>query len=164
MPAVLAIALLASGCSSSSVGSAGGPPAIPSVTIDPAALQQLAGQYLAIAKPANERLEDAVDGLEDHQKDDLRAAVADLRSQAATERWFDQHLLRIKFPPSIAAIATAIVRANNARIQLTEMQAKSRTLAQLRGFDRLHKAADAAVEVPVRAIRKALSLPPPSTS
>lgn len=166
VPAVLAIALLASGCSSSSGGSPSGPPAtgVPSVTIDPATLQQLAAQYLAIAKPANERLEDANDGFEDHQKDDLRAAVADLRSQAATERWFDRHLLGIKFPPSIAAIAAAIVSANNTRIQLTEMQARSRTLAQLRGFDRMHADADAAVEAPVRAMRKALGLPPPSTS
>lgn len=167
VPAVLCAALLAAGCSSNSGGSGQVPRTLPttgSFTLDPSLQQKLAAQYLAIARPANERLEDANDGFEDDQKDNLRAAVSDLRSETATERSFDQRLLQINFPPPIAAIAADIVRANNVRIKLTDLQARSRTLAQLRGFDSMHTAADAAVEVPVRAIRKALGLPSPSTS
>ena len=58
----------------------------------------------------------------------------------------------------------SFAHANQLRIQLTQRQARATTLASLRAFDRQHKAADAAVEAPVRQIRRLLALPPPSTS
>ena len=124
----------------------------------------LARRYLAIADPANHRLDVANNGFTANEHGNLAAAKADLRAEVATESLFDKQLAAIPFPPSIAAIARAMIRANQARGALTARQARSASLAQLRSFDQRHKAADAAVEVQVRLIRKALHLPPPSTS
>jgi hypothetical protein len=124
----------------------------------------LARRYLAIADPANHRLDVANNGFTAAERGNLAAAKADLRAEVATETRFDQQLAAIPFPPAIAAIARAMIRANHARGALTARQARSASLVQLRSFDQRHKAADAAVEVQVRLIRKALHLPPPSTS
>jgi hypothetical protein len=119
---------------------------------------------MAIARPANRRLDHAVDGFGDSKRDDLAAAVSDLRSEAATERRFDQRLLKIPFPAAIETVATDMVLANDSRIGLTDLEARSTSLTELSSFTARHKAADAAVEVDVRAIRRMLGLPPPSTS
>jgi hypothetical protein len=124
----------------------------------------LARRYLAIADPANHRLDVANNGFTASERGNLAAAKADLRAEVATETLFDQQLAAIPFPPAIAAIARAMIRANQARGALTARQARSASLARLRSFDQRHRAADAAVEVQVRLLRKALHLPPPSTS
>jgi hypothetical protein len=131
---------------------------------EPASIRALAARYLAIAQPANHRLDVEVNGFRDHQRDDLAKAAADLRAEAATERHFDRQLARIRFPAAIEAIARALIRANRSRIALTHREARSASLAELKTFTRRHKAADAAVEIPVKALRKALGLPPPETS
>jgi hypothetical protein len=137
-------------------------PASPSASATPpASIRRLAVGYLVIARPANHRLDHEVDGFGDNRRDDLAKANADLRAEAATEVHFDRQLSRIPFPAAIAAIAGAIIRANQSRIILTRREARSATLAGLRSFTGRHKAADAAVEVPVRAIRKALACHPP---
>ena len=139
----------------------------PSGTAQPATsarIRALAARYLAIARPANHRLEVAVDGFRDHRHDDLAKATADLRAQAATERRFDRQLARMHFRPAIARMARALIRANRSRIWLTRREARSPSLAKLKTFTGRHKAADAAVETWVKAIRQALGLPPPSTS
>jgi hypothetical protein len=125
---------------------------------------ELAASYLAIAEPANEHLDHEVDGYEDNSRHNLAAAEADLRAEAATERQFDRQLSRIPFPLPIAAMARALIGANQIRIGVTSQQAGSSSLAQLRSFDHRHHAADVAVESQVRAIRQALGLPPPKTS
>jgi hypothetical protein len=123
--------------------------------------KQLAAAYLAIALPANRRLDKEVDSYEDHEHDDLAIARRDLRAEAATERGFDSKLLKIAFPIDVKAIAWELVQANNERIALTERQSRAATTATLREFDKRHKTADAAVEGEVRIIRKDLGLPPP---
>ena len=50
--------------------------------------------YLAIALPANRRLDEDFDGLDDNHND-LAAAEAALRDAAATERQFDRLLLAL---------------------------------------------------------------------
>jgi hypothetical protein len=127
-------------------------------------LKALARKYLAVAKPANRRLDTANDGFEDSEHDDLPAARADLKSEAATERWFDQHLAKIPFPPALEAMVRSLIEANTTRIKLTSLQARSDSLSQLRSFDTAHKGADEAVENEVKLIRRALRLPPPSDS
>ncbi|HEY1641196.1 MAG TPA: hypothetical protein VGG35_10950 [Streptosporangiaceae bacterium] len=124
----------------------------------------MARGYLAIARPANRQLDRANDGYEDAEHDDLARAAADLQSEIATERHFDQQLLRLPFPAPLAPMARALVRANQSRIELTTRQARAVSLGQLRGLDHQHKTADAAVETRVRLIRAFLRLPPPSTS
>jgi hypothetical protein len=174
--ALVCALVLAAGCSSQSPAtspvsqspSASGAPAASSasaasVTPSPS-IHALAADYLAIARPANHRLDAEFDGFGDHSRDDLAIADADLRAEAATELHFDRQLSRIPFPPAIAFLAWEIVRANQRRIALTRREARSASIAELRSFAKRHKAANAAVEVQVRAIRKALGLPPPSTS
>jgi hypothetical protein len=129
-----------------------------------AKLTALAHRYLAIANPANHRLEVVNDGYNANERDNLAAATLDLRAEVATETLFDRQLAEIPFPPRIAAIARALIQANQQRGALTARQARSTSLAQLRSFDQRHRASDAAVEVEVRLIRRALHLPPPSTS
>src|SRR5450755_1356516 len=144
--------------------SASGPASPAASATPPASTRRLAADYLAIAVPANHRLDIEVDGFRDHSRGDLAEADADLRAEAATELHFDRQLSRIPFPATIAAIAGALIRANQSRIALTRRETRSPSLAMLRSFTSTHKAADAAVEVQARAIRKALGLPPPSTS
>lgn len=121
-------------------------------------------QYLAIALPANHQLDKEVDGFGDHARDDLAAAQSDLRAEAATEHHFDQQLARIVFPDRIAAVARQLIVANQRRIELTDYEASSTSLTELRAFGSLHAAADAAVEAYVRRLRRDLGLPPPPTS
>jgi hypothetical protein len=100
----------------------------------------------------------------DHEHRNLAAAEAALRAEAVTERWFDQCLSKIPFPPPVAATARALVRANERRAELAVRQAGSPSLAALQSFTRRHQSADAAVEAQVMAIRRALGLPPPKIS
>jgi hypothetical protein len=150
--AALSLMILSAGCASG--GSAG-----PGHDT-----RALAASYLAIAVPANYRLEIEVDRFKEHERDNLSAAETDLRAQSATERWFDRRLMKIPFPPRMAAVARALVRANQSRVRLTERQARSTSIARLRSYTGQHQAADAAVEVQVKVIRRDLGLPAPSTS
>jgi hypothetical protein len=127
-------------------------------------LSPTAARYLAVATAANHRLEIANDAYKKDELGNLAAARADLRSEVATETSFDEQLARIPLPLSIASIARALILANEQRGTLTARQARSASLAQLRSFDARHMAKDAAVEVQVRLLRKALQLPPPTTS
>jgi hypothetical protein len=163
---LFAAVLLAAGCAGSHPAKTAAPArqVRTASTVSAAQLHALAARYLAIAEPANERLDHEVDGYEDNSHHNLPAAEADLRAQAATEHEFDRQLSRIPFPLPIAAMAQALIGANQIRIGLTGQQARSSSLAQLRSFDHRHHAADAAVETQVRIIRQALGLPPPKTS
>jgi len=143
---------------------AGSSPAPTSPATPSSGTRALAALYLAIAKPANHRLDTEVNGFTDHERDNLAAAEADLRAQAATERRFDRKLLKTGFPAPVAAVVHALVRVNQNRVKLTERQARSASITQLRSFASQHKTADAAVEVQVRIIRRDLGLPPPDTS
>jgi hypothetical protein len=169
------LALLVAGCgtsmgstspataASSGAGQAS-PPAGSVTALSPATQKALAAKYLAVAQPANHSLDAENDGYGDAEHDDLAAARKDLLDEAATEARFDSQLLAIKFPAAIEQQVQTLVSANKIRIQLTQRQARATTLASLRAFDSQHKAADAAVEAPVRQIRRLLALPPPSTS
>jgi hypothetical protein len=127
-------------------------------------VRALAAEYMAIARPANHRLDVAVEAFADHAHHDLAAAEAALRLEAATERRFDRQLAAITFPPAIASTASALIRVNEIRARLTEKQARARSIPALLAFADDHKMADAQVEAQVRAIRAQLGLPPPETS
>jgi hypothetical protein len=124
----------------------------------------LAARYLAIARPANERLDRDFDGLEDASRDDLQAAAADLRNAAATERRFDWQLLRLPLPATEETIAHVMVTANESRARLSDRAAAAATLTVLHRYLRRLTAANAPVEDAVRVIRAQLGLPPPETS
>ncbi len=124
----------------------------------------LARAYLAIAEPANHRLDVEVDAYDDAAHHNLAAAAAALRAQAATERQFDRELARIGFPPRPAATARALIRVNEIRARLAEHEAKAASIPALLTFTGAHKMADAQVEAQVRMIRSQLGLPPPDAS
>jgi hypothetical protein len=130
----------------------------------PADKQTVASDYLAIATPANDQLDHAVDGFTDHKRQDLAAALTDLRDEASIERKFDRDLLGIKFRAPLDTIAGRLVRANEARAQLALQAAKSTSLVMLASFGPAQKGADAEVEDQVRLIRRGLRLPPPDQS
>ena len=163
-----AAALLAAGCSSAA-GPAAAAPAQASQAapagqaIGPAQQKAAARSYLAIARPANRRLETDFDGLDDH-RNDLAAAKADLRDAAATERQFDRRLLALKLPAATETVARLLVTANEARARLTTAAAVSTSLSQLHRYEPRLTAANTPVEEAVRVIRSQLGLPPPETS
>lgn len=131
---------------------------------DSRSLRALAAAYTAIARPANHRLDVEVEACADHAHDNLAAAEAALRAEAATERWFDRHLAAIQFPPAIAATARALISVNEIRAAMTDRQARAPSVPALLSLTGDHKAADAQVEAEVRVIRAQLGLPPPSSS
>jgi hypothetical protein len=166
---VACAALLAVGCADASQPAAA-PPAQPShaapaaSAISPAQRKAAARGYLAIALPANYRLDADFDGFDDNAHDNLTAAQADLRDAAATERQFDRRLLGLTLPPATEEIARLLVTANQARARLAEMAAASTSLSQIRGYEHRLTAANAPVEEAVHVIRSQLGLPPPETS
>jgi hypothetical protein len=105
-----------------------------------------------------------IDGLTGRDRGRLSVSRADLRDASATEKLFDRHLLAIGFPSAIKTIALSLYSANQARAALTSQAAMSRSLGQLRTYERRISAADETVEQQVRRIRNALRLPPPPTS
>ena len=136
----------------------------PPAAVSGGGMRTPAAAYLAIARPANHRLETEVDGFTQHERNDISAAQADLRAEAATEHRFDQLLSKIPFPSRIAATTRALIQANERRAALTGQQARSSSASGLLSFAGRHRAADAAVEAQVRIIRRELGLPPPQTS
>jgi hypothetical protein len=162
-------ALLATGCATAA-GPAAAAPAQPSHTasaaqvLSPAQRRVAARSYLAIARPANRRLDADFDGIEDNDHDNLAAAQADLRDAAATERRFDRRLLALSLPPPTEAVARLLVAANQARVRLTVAVAASPSLSQLRRYEPRLTAANGPVEEAARVIRSQLDLPPPETS
>jgi hypothetical protein len=133
-------------------------------TTQDAAARAAAARYLAIALPANRKLDHALDDLKDHEKDNLAAARADLRAAAATERQFDRQLMTISFPPRAEPVVLLLYRVNQARAALTSTAAEGASLGQLRGYASRLDAANQPVEDAVRVIRDHLGLPPPDTS
>jgi hypothetical protein len=161
-------ALLAAGCSGAGAPAAAAPAQASQANpagqgISPAQQKAAARSYLAIALPANRRLETDFDGLDDHHGD-LAAATADLRDAAATERQFDRQLLALKLPAATETVARLLVTANEARARLTTAAAASTSLSQLHRYEPRLTAANAPVEEAVRVIRSQLGLPPPETS
>ena len=143
-------ALLAAAAGCGSVGQPAATPSAPAShaapsapALSPAQRKKAARSYLAIALPANRRLDADFDGLDDNHNN-LAAAEAALRDAAATERRFDRRLLALKLPAATETVARLLVTANEARARLT--------------------AANRPVEEAVRVIRSQLDLPPPETS
>jgi hypothetical protein len=158
------LALLVAGCTSGEPAGRAGTAASAGTAVRPGDLKALAAAYLAVAKPANRRLDTENDGFSDEEHGDLAAADSDLRAEAATERRFDQQLSTIGFPPQIAVPVQALIQANARRITLTLRQARSSSVSGLLSFAHRHQAADAAVEAQVKVVRRDLGLPPPADS
>jgi hypothetical protein len=162
--ALCCAALLAAGC-------AAGQPARPARPASPAPAlatgaerQALAARYLAIALPANRRLEIDFDRLDGRDRGNLAAAQDDLRQAASTEHLFDRRLLAIAFPSATEAQVRFLVWVNESRATLTTTAAASTSLRQLARYEPQLVTANRPVEQGVTAIRSQLGLPPPDTS
>jgi len=155
------LTLAACGCFSGAPGRSASPTSSAS---DSASLRSLGARYLAIAGPANHRLDVEVDAYADNARHNLAAAETALRAEAATEHQFDRQLAAISFPPAIEATAHALIRVNEIRVKLTLKQAAAHSIPALLAFTATHHAADAELEAQVRFIRSELGLPPPSAS
>jgi hypothetical protein len=124
--------------------------------------QMLAGQYMAIMTPAIQQLNTDGAAYTASEGDNLAAAEAALTLEVTSEHAFDRSLAGITFPSAIVPIAKALVRANEARAELTAEQARSSSLARLRSFNQRVQVASAAVQTEMKLIRQALESPPPA--
>jgi hypothetical protein len=121
--------------------------------------QMLTKRYLAVLVPARQQLAADIAAYRTNQRRDLAAAQSALMAEVTSEHAFDANLARITLPPAIAAIARALIRANEARATLTVKQAGSTSLTQLRSFNRRVDVASAAVQKEMKLIRAALESP-----
>jgi hypothetical protein len=158
--AFASVVLLTAGCSDSSSS-----PAQPRRT--PAAAlstRQQRARYLEIADLANDKIGPMMDKLPRLMRTNIAGADADMWAIAASERLFDRRLLRIRFGPAVEPIAQQLYLANQSRASTTADAADAVSFGELR-YDRIRLLeANAPLEAAVRAIRKKLGLPPPSSS
>lgn len=120
---------------------------------------RIASDYTNVASPANRALAAELNAYAHDQAHNLPAARADLTNEAKTEASFDNLLGEVSFPGAAATAAGALVTADQAREKLIRVQAQAPTFRVLGSFVSRVQAADAAVEVQVKLIRKALGLP-----
>lgn len=152
--------LAASGCAAHLGATA---PARTTEPARPVSTAAAAAAYLAVATPANHRLDVDFDRLDGSDRGDLPAARADLRDIAATEHAFDRSLARLALPPAAAAAARTLISANEARADLTACAAEATSLPRLDGLRPRLTAANVPVERAVTSTRADLGLPPPET-
>jgi hypothetical protein len=122
--------------------------------------QMLASQYMAIMTPASQQLNADAAAYTASERHHLAAAEAALTAEVTSENAFDSSLAGIQFPPAIAPMAKALLRANQALAKLTAEQARSSSLTRLRSFNYRVQAADAAVRTEMKLILGALHSPP----
>jgi hypothetical protein len=122
--------------------------------------QMLASQYMAIMTPASQQLNADAAAYAASERHHLAAAKAALTAEVASENAFDTSLTGIAFPPAIAPIANALLRANQALATLIAQQARSSSLTQLRSFNHRVHVANAAVQTEMKLLLKALHSPP----
>lgn len=123
--------------------------------------QMLISQYMAILTPASRQLNADLTAYTASERHDLLAAAeADLMAEVTSENTFDTSLAGIEFPPAIAPVARALVRAEQVLARLTAEQARSATLTQLKSFSHRVHVADMAVQADMTLILSALRAPP----
>jgi hypothetical protein len=131
------------------------PPGLPCTTA-----QMLASQYMQIMTPASQQLNADMAAYTASERHHLAAAEAALTAQVTAENAFDTSLAGIEFPPAIAPIARALIRAGQARAKLIAEQARSSSLSRLRSFNHQVQVASAAVQTDMKLILKAVDSPP----
>ncbi len=142
------------------LAAAGCEPSLSPAGVQCTTAQMLTKRFLAIMIPARQQLSaDQAAYTAAERRRNLAAAQSALTAEVTSEHTFDTSLVGVTFPPAVAAIGKALIRANEARATLTAKQAQSTSLAQLRSFNRRVVLAGAAVEKDVKLIRKALASP-----
>jgi hypothetical protein len=122
--------------------------------------RMLISQYMAILTPASQQLNADLAAYAAGARHDLAAAETALTAEVTSEHAFGKSLAGITFPPVIAPIAGALVRADQALAKLTAEQARSSTLTQLGSFSHRIEVASATVQTEKKLILEALRSPP----
>lgn len=122
--------------------------------------QALENEYTGILTPASQQLSVDAAAYTASEGHNLAAAEAALTAEVTSEHAFDTSLEAVTFPPPIAAMAKALVQADEARAKLTAEQAASSSLTQLRSFNDRVQAASAAVQADLKLIGTALESRP----
>src|ERR1700691_1016835 len=120
----------------------------------------LASEVMTVMTPASQQLNADVAAYTASENSDLPAAEAALAAEVTSEHAFDTGLAGIEFPPAIAPIAKALIRADQNRADLAAGQARSSSLNQLRSFNDRVQVASAAVQTEMKLIREAVDSPP----
>ena len=123
-------------------------------------VQVLTSQYTAMVNPAMQQLNTDVAAYTVSERNHLAAAESALTAEVTSEHAFGTSLASFPFPPAVAPTADALVRANQARANLTAEQARSSSLTQLRSFNHRVEVASAAVHTEMKLTLKALDTPP----
>jgi hypothetical protein len=148
------------GRSAAAAAAAGCEPGMTSESAPCTTKQELAGQYTAVMTPASQQLSIDAAAYTAAAEHHLATAKAALTSEAATEQTLDAALAGIKFPPAVAPVAAALIRAEQARAKLTAEQAQASSLTALKAFNHRVQVADAAVQAEMKLMLKALDLTP----
>jgi hypothetical protein len=143
----------------SALAAAGCEPGLSSDTRACTTQPMLAAEYTAILTPAAQQLNVDESAYAASAGHDLIAAEIALTAEAATERAFDANLGGITFPPAIAPVADALIRAGQARADELTTQARSSSLNQLLSYDNQVQAATAAVQTQLNRLRAAIDAP-----
>jgi hypothetical protein len=112
--------------------------------------------------PASQQLEVDEAAYAANEGHSLAAAEAALMAEVTSEHAFDTSLAAMKFPPAIAPVAAALVRADQARVKLLAEQAQSSSLTQLRSSTHQAQVASAAVQTEMKLMLDALNAPLPA--
>jgi hypothetical protein len=131
------------------------PSGLPCTTV-----QMLVRQYTTITTPAIQQLNTDMAAYTSYERHRLAAAKTALAAEVTSENAFDTSLARFPFPPAIAPVAKALIRASQARARLTAEQARSSSLTRLWSFNDRVKVASAAVQTEMKLIRKVLDSRP----
>ena len=119
----------------------------------------LASQYTAIMTPASQQLNADMAAYTANERHHLAAAEAALTADVTEQNALDASLAGLMFPPAMAPVAAALIRAGQARAQLIAEQAHSSTLSQLRSFNDRVRLASAAIQAQLQVMLKALDSP-----
>jgi hypothetical protein len=144
------VALAAAGCE----------PNLLSINVGCTTVQMLNSRYKSIANPVIQQVNADVAAYTANERHHLAAAEAALTAEVTSENAFDTSLVRFPFPPAVAPVAKALIRANQARAKLIAEQARSSSLTRLRSFNVRVKVASTAVHTEMKLIRTALETRP----
>jgi hypothetical protein len=120
----------------------------------------LAREVMAVVTPATQQLNAETAAYTASENSDITTADAALAAEVTSEHAFDTSLAAIAFPPAIAPVVKAVIRAEQTRARLTAEQAQSSSLPQLRSFNKRSGVATAAVQTEMKFLRKAVDSPP----
>ena len=107
------------------LAAAGCEPSLSPAGVQCTTAQMLTKRFLAIMVPARQQLSaDQAAYTAAERRRNLAAAQSALTAEVTSEHTFDTSLAGVTFPPAVAAIAKALIRANEARATLTAKQAQ----------------------------------------